>query len=108
MPVFSPIMILSTCPADQADMLATLLVEARLAACVNISSQMRSVYRWQEKIELAEETLLIIKTQQTCFSAVEKLIKEHHRYEVPEIITIPITEGSEAYLQWIAQETTRR
>jgi periplasmic divalent cation tolerance protein len=78
-------------------------VKLRLAACVNILPKLTSIYRWEEKIETAEEWLLIIKTTRKNFMAVRDAIKEMHTYELPECVSVPIENGSEAYLKWIEE-----
>ncbi len=87
---------------SQAEQLAQLLVEAELAACVQILPPMTSIYRWQGKVERATETLLLIKTLQEKYSALEAAIKANHPYQTPEIIALPVEAGSEAYLDWLA------
>ncbi|MFN7088150.1 MAG: divalent-cation tolerance protein CutA, partial [Burkholderiales bacterium] len=91
-----------------AGKLAHALVDARVAACVNVMAPCRSIYRWQGAVESAEELPLMIKTTQTHYAAVEKLIREHHPYAVPELLAIPITRGLPAYLDWLARETASR
>jgi periplasmic divalent cation tolerance protein len=96
------IIILNTCPdREWADKIAHHLVEARLAGCVNIVPQLTSVYRWQGQTEMAEEHQLIIKAAQENYQAVESAIKSLHPYQVPEIIALPIVNGSADYLDWI-------
>jgi periplasmic divalent cation tolerance protein len=90
---------------DAARRLADSLVERRLAACVNILAPCESVYRWQGKIEAAQETTLLIKTLGEHYGKVEKTIRECHPYELPEIIAIPLVAGLPAYLDWLAAET---
>jgi periplasmic divalent cation tolerance protein len=90
-------------PAE-GDRLARALVEERLAACVNRIAPVQSVYRWQGKVEQSEEELLIIKTRKTLFVALETRIRELHSYSVPEIIALPIVEGSEGYLRWLGEQ----
>jgi len=82
--------------------IAHTLVQLRLAACVNILPQVASVYRWEGRVDRAEEWLLLIKTTRASFEAVRDAIKELHSYEVPECIAIPIELGSSEYLKWIA------
>lgn len=96
--------VLTTAPShEEARKIARALVDRRLAACVNIVPQIESVYRWQEKVETAQEWLLLIKTQAEAFDRVRDTIKELHSYELPECVMIEITGGSEAYLEWIGE-----
>lgn len=102
----SALLVLTNCP-DQAsaDALAAALVELRLAACVNVLAPCRSVYRWQGKVENAEEVPLLIKTTAERYAALEAEICARHPYELPEIVAIPIERGLPAYLQWLSDET---
>jgi periplasmic divalent cation tolerance protein len=96
--------ILSTAGSrEEADRLATALVERKLAACVNVVGPVASVYRWQGKVERAEEFLLVIKSTAAQFAAVSAAIKELHSYELPECIELTVTAGSDAYLRWLAK-----
>jgi periplasmic divalent cation tolerance protein len=105
--VTDKIIVLTTCDtARQAAKLARHLVEQRVAACVNILPKGRSIYRWNGKLEEAAEQLLMIKTRRDLFSSLRTEIEKLHSYEVPEIIAIPVVEGSDAYLGWIDQELT--
>ena len=88
---------------DEGRKIARALVERRLAACVNVVTQMESVYRWQGKVEEAQEWLLLIKTTGAGFGAVRDAIKELHSYELPECICVSIEDGSSEYLEWIAE-----
>jgi len=90
---------------ESAAKLAHLLVERRLAACVNILSPCRSVYRWQGKTEDAEEFPMLIKTAKDRYAEVEAAIRAGHPYELPEIIAIPLAGGLSAYLEWVESET---
>jgi len=91
-----------TCPNQEiAVKLGSALVEAKLAACVNIIPGLTSIYTWQEKIETSTEVLLIIKTKTSLFQALETFILQNHPYECPEIVGIPISQGFSGYLQWI-------
>lgn len=104
----SAILILTTTETfAQAEKIAQGLVEAELAACVQILPPMMSVYRWQGKIEKATEHLLLIKTLRDNFTQVETAIKALHPYQTPEIIVLPIEAGSEDYLKWLAQSVKR-
>ena len=86
---------------QEAEKLASALVERRLAACVNIVGPMHSVYRWQDKVESAAEHLLIVKTTGALFESIAQAIRELHSYELPECIQLPIESGSAEYLEWI-------
>ncbi len=103
------IVVLTTCDSEKhAEKLARHLVNQRVAACVNILPKARSIYRWNEKVEEAAEWLLIIKTRRDLFAALRTEIQKLHTYEVPELIALPIVDGSEAYLAWFdAQLTTK-
>ena len=99
------IVVLSTCAsAEEAEKLARQLVEQRLAACVNIVSGARSVFRWKEKIENASEWLLVIKTRRDRFEALRDTLIGMHSYDVPEVIALPVIDGSAAYLGWVDRE----
>lgn len=89
---------------EAARRLARAIVEERLAACVQVLP-IESVYRWQGAVQEEAEALLLIKTRHDLFEQLEAFIKEHHTYETPEIVAIPIVAGSQAYLDWIAAET---
>ena len=80
--------------------IAQALVKKKLAACVNINASVRSIYRWKDSVIDDDEVLLIIKTSASNLKAVQKCIEEHHSYDVPEIISVPIDHGSEKYLKW--------
>lgn len=90
---------------ESAEKLAALLIERRLAACVNILAPCRSVYRWQGEIQHDEEHPLLIKTVQTRYAELEASIRANHPYELPEIIAVSLTHGLPAYLQWVESET---
>lgn len=90
---------------ESARRLAERLVEERVAACVNILAPCRSVYRWHGKTESAQEIPLLIKTLGAHYDKVEKIVRQCHPYELPEIIAVPITAGLPAYLDWLAAET---
>ena len=101
-----PIVVLVTCGSEEEALkIANILVEDRLAACVNLVAPIRSIYRWEGKIWDEKEWLLIIKTQKHRFEELEKKVKSLHSYSVPEIISLSITEGSSAYLNWIRENT---
>jgi periplasmic divalent cation tolerance protein len=91
---------------EEAAKIAKAVVEERLAACVNIVKGIRSIYSWQGKIEDDPEVLMIAKTQRNLFETLKKRVKELHSYTIPEIIAMPIIEGSEDYLNWLKESTT--
>lgn len=96
------ILVLCACGSEaEAEEIADQLVSNHLAACVNISAPVRSVYRWQGQIESAPEWLLTIKTARERFEEVSAAIQSVHSYELPEIIALPITTGFAPYLKWI-------
>ena len=99
----SIVLVLSTAPdAATAQSLAATLVEERLAACVNIIPGVQSVYRWQGAVEHAAELILLIKTTQSSYAALETRLRQVHPYELPEILVLPDPAGLPAYLAWIA------
>jgi periplasmic divalent cation tolerance protein len=98
------IVILVTAGSEaEAESIAKALVEEQLAACVNILSPMRSIYRWQGKVADDREWLLVIKTQAERFAAVAAKVKAVHSYQVPEVIALPIVAGAEGYLRWLRE-----
>ena len=98
--------VMNTCPdAASAEKIARVLVERKLAACVNILPGLRSVYTWKGVCENADEHLLIIKTVSAAYPALEQAVLELHPYELPEIIAVPIAAGLSGYLAWIKQST---
>ena len=101
-----PVVVFVTCGSEEEGLkIANALVQEHLAACVNLISPIRSVYRWEGKIWDEKEWLLIIKTQKDRFEELEKKVKSLHSYSVPEIISLPIEEGSSDYLDWIRAST---
>lgn len=102
-----PQVLLVSCthPEDGVEALAEALVEARLAACAQVTRGLQSIYRWQGKIESAAEARVDLKTTTDRLAALMEAIARLHPYDVPEIVALPITTGSEAYLDWIRQQT---
>jgi len=99
------IVVLTTCESeDEAGRIAHSLVEKRIAACVNILPSARSVYRWKGSVENAREVVLLIKTRRDIFDALRAELSKIHSYEVPEVIALPVVDGSESYLGWIDRE----
>ena len=100
------ILVLTMVPSDAlGEEIATALVSERLAACVNISAPMTSIYRWKGNVERDTERQLVIKTTVDQVKVLQQRIKELHSYELPEFIVIELSGGSEAYLHWVAAET---
>ena len=89
-----------------ANALAEMLVEQRVAACVHIVAGIESVYRWKGSVRHDGEVQLVIKSETRCFDAIEALLREHHPYELPEIVAVRVDRGSQEYLHWIASETS--
>lgn len=99
------IVVLSTCDSEEeAKRVAHHLVEQRLAACVNILPGVRSIYRWKGKIEDASEFVLVIKSSRALFPALRAELEKVHSYEIPEVIALPVLDGSEPYLNWLDSE----
>ena len=92
---------------EVGEKLGNVLVEEKLAACVNITSEIKSLYFWKGSIEHDSEYLLIIKTRRDTFENLEKKVKEIHPYEVPEIVAMPIILGTKEYLNWIDEVLDR-
>jgi len=90
---------------EEGAKIARTLVEERLAGCVNIVKPIRSIYRWQENIEDDTETLMIVKTQKRLFESLSSRVRELHSYTVPEIIAVPVVQGSKDYLKWLEEVT---
>lgn len=99
-------LVLCNAPAELSETLAKALVEQRLAACVNIVSGVKSVYRWEEKLCVDEENTLLIKTTAARLPELTKRINELHSYDLPEVISIEIQseEGEQRYLKWLSGE----
>ena len=102
-----PFVVVITTLPDRASArtLAEALVRERLAACVNVMSECTSIYRWRGAVETAAEVTLWIKTRAALFSSIAQFIKEHHPYDLPEVIALPLTAGLAPYLEWIQHET---
>jgi len=99
-------LVLCTCPNENsARQLSESLVQDKLAACVNIVNPISSIFAWQGKIDSEQESLLLIKTTRAAYSRLEQAIKAQHPYDVPEIIAIPVQQGSADYLNWVRDNT---
>lgn len=100
------IVALVTCPPDRADAIARALVEARVAACVNVVPAIASTYRWKEGVCRDDEALLIIKTRRDRFEDLKREVLRVHPYELPEVIALEVDAGHAPYLDWIAANTS--
>lgn len=102
-----PILVLCTAPdADVAARLARGLLDARLAACVSVVPGLRSFYVWDGEVKDEGEVQLLIKSRGLVFSDLDAWIREHHPYDVPEVIAVPIQAGSTRYLAWLEEQTS--
>ena len=107
MPSDQFVIVLTTLPVEgDAEKLASQLVEERLAACVNILPAMRSVYRWKDAIEKADERQLVIKTTRARVTELEARLRTLHPYDVPEFVVLPVDSGSADYLSWLSDSTS--
>ena len=99
------VLILTTMPDDaRSDKVARMLVDERLAACVNVHGPMTSTYRWKGDVECDRERQLVIKTTRDRVSALESRLRSLHPYELPEFVVVPVEGGSEAYLRWVGSD----
>lgn len=98
------VVVLVTCGSvEEATRIARSLVEDRLAACVNVSAPVRSVYHWEGHVCDDQEVLLVIKTVRTLFDRVRRAVEKLHSYQVPEVICLPIIDGAPNYLNWLTE-----
>jgi periplasmic divalent cation tolerance protein len=96
--------VVSTCAdREQAERIAHSLIELHLAACVNILPGVQSIYRWQGGVESSAEVLLLIKTKSELRDEVKAAVSRLHSYEIPELLVLPVADGSEAYLAWLEE-----
>jgi periplasmic divalent cation tolerance protein len=99
-------LVLTTLPnSDTAAEVAKKVVGEKLAACANILPALRSIYRWEGKVQDENEVLVLLKTRQPLYQRLKERILELHPYDLPEVIAIPVEQGHQAYLDWIASET---
>jgi periplasmic divalent cation tolerance protein len=97
--------VMVTLPRDEARKMARLIVENRLAACVNIVPKIDSYFWWENAVQTEEEALLIIKTTSAKFVQLRDFVTEHHPYDLPEIIALPLVDGFSDYVAWVHAET---
>mgnify|MGYP000636574939 CR=1 FL=1 len=101
-------LVLTTSPdLPTAHLLAEGLVEKKLAACVNIIPSIVSIYKWQGEVEQSQESQLIVKTVERNLPDIDSFIKQHHPYDIPELLVLDITDGSENYLNWLNTELSQ-
>jgi len=98
------IVLITSVSMEEARKIASLLLAERKIACVNIVKEVESMFWWKDKIETAQETLLIIKTSSTHLEDIVNMVKQVHSYEIPEVIALPIIGGSSDYLKWLDSE----
>jgi periplasmic divalent cation tolerance protein len=102
--VIEPRVVLVTAPsAEAATAIGRVLVDERLAACVNVVPGLTSIYRWQGQREETSECLLMIKTDETRYAALERRVLELHPYSVPEVLALPVVAGAPAYVEWLRE-----
>ncbi len=105
LPPASPVVVLVTCPSHSVALqLSRALVAQGIVACVNVVPGVTSVYHWEGSLHEDAEVLMILKTTQKTVTAIITYMTEHHPYTCPEVIALPIIEGSEAYLAWLTQQ----
>ncbi len=98
------VLFITTATAKEAQRISRVLLEQRKAACVNIVPGVSSLFWWQDKLDSARESLLIVKTKTSLLNEIVRLVKEIHSYDIPEIIALPIVGGNQDYLEWIRKE----
>ena len=98
------VLFITTATADEAHRISRALLEQKKVACVNIVPKVSSSFWWQDKINSAQESLLIAKTKASQLNELVRLVKEIHSYDIPEIIALPIVGGNQDYLEWIGKE----
>ena len=99
------VVIVSVPSQKEAETIGASLVEMKLAACANIVTDVQSIFFWNGNKCREQESLILLKTRRTLFDALCEEVKKRHSYSVPEIIALPIVEGSESYLQWVEENT---
>lgn len=100
--------VLITVPSDEAKDLAKKIVKERFAACVNVVNKVDSYFWWDDEVQTASECLLVVKTTQLMLERLIDFVGEHHPYDLPEIIAMPVSEGLPEYINWVLEETGKR
>ncbi|RLB26785.1 MAG: divalent-cation tolerance protein CutA [Deltaproteobacteria bacterium] len=98
------VIFITTGTDDEARRIANMLLNQKKVACVNILPKVRSLFWWQDKLDSAQESLLIVKTRASLLSEIVSMVREVHSYDVPEVIALPIIGGNPDYLEWIGKE----
>lgn len=101
----TPLIVLITAPVDEAEELAEALVERQLVACANLLPPMQSIFRWEGAVTNESECLLLCKTSEAAYSALEAALPELHPYDVPELLAFPAQHALAEYAQWVADAT---
>lgn len=98
------LVVMTTMPSeDEARTMSRVVLEARVAACVNQMAPCRSEYWWDGKLEQAQEWPLLIKTTRACYPELVRVILAHHPYSVPEVVALSVVDGHPPYLQWVSE-----
>ena len=98
------VLFITTANTKEAQLISKVLLEQRKAACINIVPRVSSLFWWQDKLDSAQESLIIVKTKASLLNEIVSLIREIHSYDIPEIIALPIVGGNQDYLEWIGKE----
>ncbi len=98
------VVLVTTSGEDESERLARVLLDQKLIACANIVPRVHSLFRWEGTIEDSDESLLILKSTSETLPAIKEYIGQHHSYEVPEVLALPVAGGSEEYLTWVTSE----
>ncbi len=101
------VIVLCTVPSGKGEEIAEKIINTRLAGCINIISNVKSIYHWQGKVEKDSEELLVIKTRKDLFENLKDFIKQNHPYTVPEIVEIEVKNVNQEYLEWLINETQK-
>ncbi len=99
------VVLITAASREEAERIARRLIDERLAACVNIVPQVRSLFVWEQKLSQEDEVLLVVKSRRACFQQLADTVKQLHSYSVPEIIALPVVMGSSDYLRWVSDST---
>ena len=100
------VVLIAAASREEADRIARRLVEDRLAACVTIVPQVRSIFTWEQKLSQEDEVLLLVKSCRARFAQLAEAVKQLHSYSVPEIIALPVVMGAADYLRWVSESTS--